>query len=188
MDALVSNIYPTSELATVDSSDPFDDLVSFSRKPSDSRFLSNDFVSLSANQPITIDITNISFSVPRSVLPVYTSLNEIFIDMTVSLTKKDTPADTTTKPVPATENIAPLAFLSDAFWETFEVYFNDTLVSSNHKYRSIAAHLGRILGYHGDSFLAYTGTELGYVDKDHDGDDTSDTNKSFLHRRCKLFK
>jgi hypothetical protein len=185
MDALVSNIYPTSELATVDSNDPLDDLVSFSRKPSDSRFLSNDFVCLTPNQPLTKDITNLSFSVPRSVLPVYTSLNEIYIDMSVSLKKKSTASETATKPVPDTDNIAPVSFLSDVFWETVEIYFNDTLVSSSHKYRSIAAHLGRMLGYHGATFKAFAGTELGYVDKDHDADETKETNPSFLQRKSK---
>lgn len=160
MEALVSNVYPTAELATIDSSDPMDDLVAFTRKPSDSRFLSNNFVVLTPNEPLTTDIQEVSFSQPRSVLPIYTSLNEIYVSMIVSLHKKDTDGGEK-KPVVDADNVAPLSFLSDAFWESFEIYFNDTLVGCSHKYRHISAHLGRILGFHKDALDTYCGTELG---------------------------
>lgn len=160
MEALVSNVYPTSELATVDSADPLDDLVAFARKPSDSRFLSNNFTALSPNEPLTKDIQEISFSLPRSVLPIYTSLNEIYISMTASIVKKATDGAVPTA-LEAADNVAPVAFLPDAMWDSFEIYFNDTLVGCNHKYRHISAHLGRILGFHKEAFNTYGGSELG---------------------------
>lgn len=161
MEALVSNVYPTSELATVDSSDPLDDLVAFTRKPSDSRFLSNNFVVLTPNEQLTKDIQEVSFSQPRSVLPIYTSLNEIYVSMSVSLVKKENTSSASSVPVTDDDNVAPVSFLPDCFWDTFEIYFNDTLASCSHKYRHISAHLGRILGFHKDALDTYCGTELG---------------------------
>lgn len=168
MEALVSNVYPTSQLATVDASDPLDDLVMFSRKPADSRFLSNNFKPLTPNEPITKDIQEISFSQPRSVLPVYTSLNEIFVAVTASITK-NTPALGSTAAssggVVDGDNVAPISFLPDTMWESFEIYFNDTLVGCSHKYRHISAHLGRIVNYPKTSFDAFGGPELGKCKK-----------------------
>lgn len=161
MDALVSNVYPTSELATIDSSDPLDDLVAFGRKPSDTRFLSNNFFTLSPNEPLTKDIREISFSQNRTVLPIYTSLNEIYISVTASIVKYDSATDKTS-PVTDIDNVAPLAFFPDTLWDSFEIYFNDTLVGCNHKYRHISAHLGRILGFHKTAYETFGGSELGY--------------------------
>lgn len=164
MEALVSNVYPTTELATVDSSDPLDDLVMFSRKPSDSRFLSNNFTVLSPNEPITKDIQEISFSQPRTVLPIYSTLNEVYISVTASITKTTPPVGATAGSVGGVidgDNVAPLAFLPDTMWESFEIYFNDTLVGCSHKYRHISAHLGRIINYPKSAFDAFSGTELG---------------------------
>lgn len=160
MDALVSNVYPTAELATIDSADPLDDLVAFARKPSDTRFLSNNFVVLSPNEPITKDMQEISFSQARSVLPIYTSLNEIYISITASLVKRAT-ADAAASAVTDSDNVAPLAFLPDTLWDSFEIYFNDTLVGCSHKYRHISAHLGRLLGFNKSAFETYGGSELG---------------------------
>lgn len=162
MEALVSNVYPTSELATVDSSDPLDELVSFTRKPADSRFLSNNFIALTPNEQLTPDIQEVSFSQPRSVLPIYTSLNEIYVAMSVSLVKKTTDTAAATCVLDA-DNVAPVSFLPDVFWDTFEIYFNDTLVSSNHKFRHISAHLGRLLGFHKGALDTFCGTELGNI-------------------------
>lgn len=162
MEALVSNVYPTSELATLDSSDPLDDLVAFTRKPSDTRFLSNNFVVLSPNEPITKDLEEISFSQARTVLPIYTSLNEIYISVTASLVKHDSEGEAA-KPVVDADNVAPVAFLPDTMWDSFEIYFNDTLVGCNHKYRHISAHLGRLLGFNKTAFESYGGSELGKV-------------------------
>lgn len=162
MEALVSNVYPTSELATLDSSDPLDDLVTFSRKPSDSRFLSNNFTVLTPNEPLSTDLQEISFSQPRSVLPIYTSLNEIYISVTASLVKTATD-DGAAEGLVDDDNAAPVAFLPDTMWESFDIYFNDTLVSSSHKYRHISAYLGRILGFNQSSLSAFGGTELGKI-------------------------
>jgi hypothetical protein len=182
MEALVSNVYPTSELATIDSSDPLDDLVAFTRKPSDSRFLSNNFVVLTPNEQITKDVQEVSFSQPRSVLPIYSSLNEIYVSMSVSLVKKD---NSTADPAPVVDadNVAPVSFLPDVFWDNFEIYFNDTLVSCSHKFRHISAHLGRILGFHKGALDTYCGTELGYVDNSLNGDETAVANLGFSSRK-----
>lgn len=160
MESLVSNVYPTSELATLDSSDPLDDLVAFSRKPSDTRFLSNNFFTLSPNEPITKDMEEISFSQSRSVLPIYTALNEIYISVTASLVKREN-GSTESKPVADADNVAPASFLPDTMWDSLEIYFNDTLVGCSHKYRHISAHLGRLLGFNKAAFESFGGSELG---------------------------
>lgn len=184
MEALVNNVYPTSELATVDSSDPMDDLVMFSRKPSDSRFLSNNFACLTPNEPISKDMKEISFSQSRTNLPLYSSLNEIYVAVTATVTKTPTDGGTPAA-VEDADNVAPLAFLPDTLWESFEIYFNDTQVACSHKYRHITAHMGRILSYPKTAFAAYSGPELGFIDDKYNGDDTHATNTSFVSRKNK---
>jgi hypothetical protein len=94
------------------------------------------------------------------VLPIYTSLNEIYISVTASIVKYDSTTDKAS-PVVDVDNMAPLAFFPDTLWDSFEIYFNDTLVGCNHKYRHISAHLGRILGFHKSAYETFGGSELG---------------------------
>jgi len=160
METLVSNVFPMAQLATVDANDADDDLVAFGRKPTDARFLSNDFVAITPEEPINPEIESLTFIIPKSSLPRYTSVNEILLSMCVSLeTKKK--SETEWKPVLDADNVAPSSFLPDIFWKQAEVYLGDTLVTPGHTFRHISAHLGRILGYHRTTFETYFGTELG---------------------------
>lgn len=173
MDTLVSNVYPMVQLATVDTNDTNDDLVCFDRKATDSRFLSNDFVAITPEEPLSPEIESLTFVFPKSALPRYTSINEIFMSMCVSLEKKvtKTTTDKTTgvstttvgawEPVEDGDNVAPCSFLHDVFWRQVEVYLGDTLVTASHSFRFVMSHLGRILGFHKTAFDTFLTTELG---------------------------
>jgi hypothetical protein len=160
MEALVNNVYPTSDLVTQDPNDVNDDLVCFKRKATDNRFLSNSSITLTPEEPLTPEIEVLTYVVPRSALPTYTAVNEILISMCVSLEQNsDTAA--TWKSVVAADNVAPVNFLPDMFWEKVEVWLGDTLVSSTHTYRYVMAHIGRLLAYNREAYDTYCATELG---------------------------
>ena len=173
MDTLVSNVYPMVQLATVDTNDTNDDLVCFERKPTDSRFLSNDFVSITPEEPLSPEIKVLTFVFPKSSLPRYTSINEIFMSLCLSLEKRvtKTTTDATTgvsttttgnwEPVEDADNVAPCSFLHDVFWQQVEVYLGDTLVTASHTFRFVMSHLGRILGFHKNAFDTFLAPELG---------------------------
>ena len=173
MDTLVSNVYPMVQLATVDNNDSNDDLVCFERKPTDSRFLSNDFVAITPEEPLTPEIQSLTFVFPKSSLPRYTSINELFMSMCVSLEKQVTTSTTNATtgvitetvsdwgPVEDADNVAPCTFLHDVFWKQVEVYLGDTLVTASHSFRFVMSHLGRILGFHKTAFETFLSSELG---------------------------
>lgn len=164
MEALVNNVYPTADLVTHDPNDSNDDLVAFNRKPTDSRFLSNNSITLTPEQPLTPGIESLNYVLPRTSLPTYAAVNEILIAMRVSIEKK-IKNESTWKVVAATDNVAPVNFLPDIFWEKIEIYLGDTLVSASHNYRHIMAHLGRILCYNKEAFNTYCATEFGYFEE-----------------------
>jgi len=161
MENLVSNVYPTSEITEMNSGESDDgSLVAFTRKSSDVRFLSNDWITLTSLEPITPDVQTLTFSIPRTTLPRYTYLNEIMLSLTLSL-EKQVAGSQTFVPVEESDNISPSAFLHDIFFERIEVYLNDVLVSSSHNYRYVMAHLARIIAFHEAPFKTYFSTEMG---------------------------
>lgn len=178
MEALVNNVYPTSDLVTHDPNDSNDDLLAFKRKPTDSRFLSNNSVTLTPEEPLSPEIENLTYVLPRSSLPTYTAINEILISMAVSIEKK-LDAETTWKPVAAEDNVAPVNFLPDIFWEKVEIWLGDTLVSTSHNFRYVMAHVGRILAYNKEAFNTYCATELGFYE-DSSPDVTDENNAIHL--------
>lgn len=161
MEALVSNVYPTSDLVTQDPNDSNDDLVAFNRKPTDSRFLSNPSVTLTPEEPLSPEITVLTYNLPRTSLPTYTAVNEILVSLCVSIEKKGT-SDTAWKPLVTADNVAPVNFLPDMLWEKVEIYLGDTLISPSHSYRYVGAHVGRMMAYNKEAFNTYCATELGY--------------------------
>ena len=183
MEALVNNVYPTADLVTHDPHDSNDDLVIFTRKSTDSRFLSNNSITVTPEEPLQPDITNLTYNLPRSSLPTYTAINEILISMTVSLEKR-VGAETTWKALDAADNMAPVNFLPDMFWEKVEIWLGDTLVSASHNYRYVMAHIGRLLAYEKKAFDTYCATELGFYE-DVSPDDTKEENSVHLAKASK---
>lgn len=160
MEALVNNVYPTADLVTQDPTDPTDELICFRRKITDTRFLANTSITLTPEEPLTPDTDVLTYSLPKSVLPIFTAANEISISMGVCLEKKKTSESTWTA-VLATDNVAPVNFLPDTMWEKVDVLLSDTMVSTSHTYRHIMAHLGRILSFNRTHFNSYMASEIG---------------------------
>ena len=68
----MNSVFPNNELTEVDSSE--EALVTFERKPADNRYLANDFVVLSPEEPITSSSNVLTYNLPRSMLPKYLAL------------------------------------------------------------------------------------------------------------------
>ena len=118
MEALVITVFPNHELVEVDISE--EALVMFERRAADNRFLANDFVVLSPEEPITTATNVLTYNLPRSMLPKYLSLSEVLLAMTVSL-EKQVEGKTTWEGVTKADNCAPISFLPDVMFEKVQI-------------------------------------------------------------------
>ena len=114
MEALVNTVFPNAELTEADV--PDEDLVTFTRKPADDRYLQNGFITLSPEEPITSSTRVLTYNLQRSMLPRYLALNEILVAVNVSL-QKMVDGSTSWVPAEAADNVAPSSLLHDILFE-----------------------------------------------------------------------
>ena len=142
MEALVSTVFPNHELVEVDASE--EDLVCFSRRPADNRYLANDFTILSPEEPITNDTTVLTYNLPRSMLPRYISLSEILVAAVVSLCKQEE-GRTAWEAVTDADNCAPVSFLADVLFEKVTLLPDDRFANRPPQFFKSRQHFFRLL-------------------------------------------
>jgi hypothetical protein len=104
----------------------------------------------------------------------------------ISLVKKKK-SDNTESPCEASDNVAPISNLLDCFWQTCDIYLNETRITSDNEHRLISGHIGRLMSFPKICQNTYLQTELSYPDSK-DPDNTFPLENKGFAKRMQMFK
>jgi hypothetical protein len=104
----------------------------------------------------------------------------------VSLVKRKV-SDNSKLPCETSDNVAPISNLLDSFWQSCDIYLNDTRITSNNEHRLISGHIGRLMSFPKICQSTYLATELCYPDEI-DPDNTFPLENKGFAKRMQMFK
>ena len=183
METLLSNV-ATSESILTNENDEC--VVNFEKLPTDSRYLSNNFVALSPVEPVSHDQQVYTFRIADNDSLNFTLLSEIYCSAKISLVKQTTGSEEWV-PVEEADNVLPTLHFTDLMWSKVELFLNHTRISSTNTFRFLSASIARRLYFQSRANRTFLQTEIAPGDLNADPDNTFTNDSEDLKKRRNLF-
>ena len=183
MDTLLSNVATSESILTNESDDC---VVNFEKLPTDSRYLSNNFIALSPVEPVSHDQQVYTFRIADNDSLNFTLLSEIYCSAKISIVKQVTGSEEWV-PLEEADNVLPTPHFTDLMWSKVELFLNHTRISSTNTFRFLSASIARRLYFQSRANQTFLQTEIAPGDLNRDPDETFTDDVKDLKERRDMF-